>query len=199
MMKIGITGGIGSGKTTICRAFKLLGIPVFHADIEARQLQNSHPTIRREIIELLGERSYLSDQTLDRPYVASKVFTDRSLLDRLNEIVHPVVKEAFDTWCLAHTSAPYILYEAAILFESGRWDEFSKNILILADEQMRVSRVMKRDKTTEKAVRDRIANQLGDQEKIGLADFVIYNDGKQLVLPQLLEIDKQLMEYGKIR
>ena len=198
MKKIGITGGIGSGKTTVCEIFKLLGIPVFHADQEAKNLQNNDPKIRDLIIELLGKDVYTKDGILDRKKVAEIVFNNKKALSAINKIIHPAVRQQFIQWSDRFPSAPYILYEAAILFESGYASDFDKNILILADEMTRITRVIKRDHTTVKNVRQRISNQLNDDQKIQMADYLIENNNDKLVIPQILRIDKIIREYGKI-
>ncbi len=198
MKKIGITGGIGSGKTTVCEIFKLLGIPVFHADQEAKNLQNNDPKIRDLIIELLGKDVYTKDGILDRKKVAEIVFNNKKALSAINKIIHPAVRQQFIQWSDRFPSAPYILYEAAILFESGYASDFDKNILILADEMTRITRVIKRDHTTVKNVRQRISNQLNDDQKIQMADYLIENNNDKLVIPQILKIDKIIREYGKI-
>lgn len=198
MKKIGITGGIGSGKTTVCEIFKLLGIPVFHADQEAKNLQNNDPKIRYLLIELLGKDVYTKDGILDRKKVAEIVFNNKKALSAINKIIHPAVRQQFIQWSDRFPSAPYILYEAAILFESGYASDFDKNILILADEMTRITRVIKRDHTTVKNVKQRISNQLNDDQKIQMADYLIENNNDKLVIPQILKIDKIIREYGKI-
>ena len=197
MKKIGITGGIGSGKTTVCEIFKLLGIPVFHADPEAKLLQNSDEGIKQHIINLLGADVCGEDGLPDRQKVAKLVFSDPKLLASLNGIIHPVVRERFLKWCEDFQAAPYILYEAAILFESGFASDFDRTILVLADENLRIARVVRRNHTTEEDVRQRISNQMTDSEKIKKADFIVVNNQDDLVIPQILKIDKLIREDGK--
>jgi len=160
MKKIGITGGIGSGKSTVCEIFRLLGVPVFHADIEAKILQNNNIDVRDRIVKIFGNEVYNPDGILDRKKMAGIIFTNQKLLTALNEIIHPAVRNCFQKWCENYPSVPYVLYEAAILFESGYATDFDRNILVIADEMLRIERVIKRDHTTEEIVRQRIANGL---------------------------------------
>ena len=195
MIKVGITGGIGSGKSTVCKVFKGLGIPVFEADIVAKQLMTSNPEIRQALTKAFGTAVYLPDGTIDRKYLAGLVFNNESLLAKLNGIVHPVVLKEFDEWCRTKQT-PYILHEAAILFESGFYKMMDKIIAVVTDEEERIQRVMKRDGATIELVRQRIQNQMSDAERIKLADFVISNNDNELIIPQILTIDKKIRAYG---
>ncbi len=199
MMKIGITGGIGSGKTTVCEIFKLLGIPVFHADAEARNLQNNNLQIRDQLKGLLGNNIYTPDGMLDRKMMGEIIFNDQNLLQAVNAIIHPAVRQTFLKWGGVFADAPYLIYEAAILFESGYASDFDLNILILADEKTRIDRVLKRDQLTEEIIRQRIRNQMPDEQKRNLADYIIENNDKILLLPQVLKLDKLIREDGKTR
>lgn len=191
MIKVGITGGIGSGKSTVCKVFKVMGIPVFEADSVAKQLMNTNPVIREQLIHLFGTSVYLPDLTIDRKFLSEIVFNNTSLLAQLNAIVHPAVQKAFDEWCMIQ-QAPYVLHEAAILFESGFHKMMDKTIAIVVNEEERIERVMKRDKITKELVLQRIQNQLSDAERIKLADFVISNNDNELIIPQILEINKKI-------
>lgn len=195
MIKVGITGGIGSGKSTVCKVFKVFGIPVFEADSVARQLMNSDPSVRAQLIHLFGTSVYLPDLTIDRKFLAGIVFNNPSLLTDLNSIVHPAVRNAFDEWCQRQQS-DYVIQEAAILFESGFYKMMDKTIVVVTDETERIQRVMKRDGTTEEQVRQRIKNQWTDELRIKLADFVISNNDNELIIPQIVEIDKKLRTHG---
>ncbi len=173
MKIVGITGGIGSGKTTIARFFHdEFGIPVYYADQEAKALMHT-PELITSIKELLGEKAY-KEEKLDRAYVASKVFEDSDLLNRLNAIVHPAVGKHFIEWA-EKQNAPYVLKEAAILFENGNASDCDAVILVTAPEDLRIKRVVERDKTTVEAVKSRMDKQWSDAKKIPLADFVIEN------------------------
>jgi dephospho-CoA kinase len=199
MKKIGITGGIGSGKTTVCNIFDVLGVPVFHADEVARVLQDMDADIRSGMIDLFGEAIYFANGKLDRKKVAALIFNNPALKNKVNLLVHPKVKKNFLDWTAKNQSEDYILYEAAILFETGSYSGFDYNILVTASEQVRIDRVVKRDHTNEEAVLDRIRNQMSDEEKIPLADFIIENNEKQLIIPQIVHLDKIFRNNGKIR
>ena len=195
MIKVGITGGIGSGKSTVCKVFKVLGIPVFEADQVARQLMNYDAKVRIQLINLFGSSVYLPDQTIDRKFLSGIVFNNPSLLADLNSIVHPAVRNAFDDWC-QNQQSPYVLQEAAILFESGFYKLMDKTIVVDTDEAERIQRVMKRDGTSEEQVRERIRNQWTDEQRIKLADFVINNNDNELIIPQIVKIDKKIRAHG---
>ncbi len=198
MKKIGITGGIGSGKTIICEVFRLLGVPVFHADYVASDLQQNDHMIRKSLIDLFGHTIYNADGTLDRITMSHLIFNNKELLEKVNSIIHPAVRENFRTRISENYSEDYILYEAAILFESGYYKELDLNILILADEVIRIKRVMKRDNISEHDVRERIRNQMPEAEKIKMADYIIENNEKQLLMPQILKLDKLFRDHDKI-
>jgi dephospho-CoA kinase len=195
MIKVGITGGIGSGKSTVCKVFRTMGIPVFEADQVARQLQNNDPGVRQEIINLFGTNVYLPDQTIDRKYLASIVFKNPLLLEQLTDIVHPAVKKAFYDWYEKQDS-PYIIHEAAILFESGFYKMMDKTITVVTDEAQRIQRVMKRNNITLEAVKERIRNQWSDEDRMKLADYVIRNNDDELIVPQIIDIDKKIRAHG---
>jgi len=195
MIKVGITGGIGSGKSTVCKVFKVLGIPVFEADSVARQLMNSDATVRTQLIRLFGSAVYLPDQTIDRKFLSGIVFNNPSLLADLNQIVHPAVRFTFEEWC-GQQHSPYVIQEAAILFESGFYKMMDKIIVVATDQTERIQRVMKRDKISEEQVSQRIRNQWTDEQRIKLADFVICNNDNELIIPQVVEIDKKIRAHG---
>lgn len=192
-LRIGITGGIGSGKTTACQVFATLGIPVFYADLQARRLMQEDPFLVTGIRNLLGEDAYGSDGQLDRPLVAERVFGNTALLQKLNALVHPAVGRHGQEWHRQQEEVPYTLYEAALLFESGGHREMDRIIVVTAPEEVRLQRVMTRDGATEAEVRARMARQLPQAEKEERADFLIHNDGQQLLLPQVIEIHRQLL------
>ncbi len=198
MIRVGITGGIGSGKTTVCEVFKLLGVPVFYADPEARNLQDHDPEIKKELTELFGDEIYLPQGTLNRSKLAALIFNDKQALERVNALIHPRVRERLKAWSNQHQNQPYGLYEAAILFESETYKDCDLNILVVADLKLRVNRVIDRDGLKESDIVSRMNNQLPDEQKIPLADFVIYNDQHRLIIPQVLNIDKLIKEHGKI-
>lgn len=173
MRIIGLTGGIGSGKTTVANMFSELGVPVYIADTEAKKLSNSSKVIRRELIELLGEEAY-SDGVLNRKYVADKIFNDKVLLESVNKIIHPRVANHFKAW-VGKQKGPYVIKEAAILFENGSYKNFEKIILVTAPKDLRIQRVMARDKSTSEEIEQRMENQWSDEKKEKLSDFIIQN------------------------
>ena len=191
MLQVGITGGIGSGKTTVCRVFETLGVPVFYADAEARRLQDEDEEVKAAIKNLFGENIY-SSNGLDRKAVAEKVFADALLLKQLNDIVHPATIRAFETWKENYSDKKYILKEAAILFETGLNKSLDKIIVVTAPDELKIERIMNRDSVSREQVISRMKNQMSDSEKISLADFVIVNDEKQAVIPQVMKIHNKL-------
>ncbi len=197
MKKIGITGGIGSGKTTVCEIFKLLGVPVFHADFEAKLLQNNNLQIRDLLSKLFGRQIYSHDGLLDRKKLAGLIFNDSKALANVNAIIHPAVRQSFLKWANIHQNASYILYEAAILLESGYASDFDSNILVLADEKVRIERVIKRDRLSEELVMQRINNQMPDSKKITMVNYIIENNNVKLLFPQIIELDKLIRSDGK--
>lgn len=191
-LKIGITGGIGSGKTFLTKLFEALGVPVYNADEEAKRLMNSDARIKKQLIELFGAATY-KDGKLDRTFLAAIVFSDKEKLELLNSIVHPIVIQEAKDWAERQTSR-YSLKEAALLFESGSYKELDYTILVTAPMDVRIQRVIKRDGVTEQQVRERISKQLSDEEKLLLADFVIVNDGITPLLPQVWTLHQKFLK-----
>ncbi|WP_423819122.1 dephospho-CoA kinase [Salinimicrobium sp. TIG7-5_MAKvit] len=173
MKVVGLTGGIGSGKTTVAGFFKELGIPVFIADDEAKLLMVSNSEVKSAVQALFGELSYINGLP-ERKYIASKVFGDRGKLEQLNAIIHPAVARHFESW-KEEQVAPYVIYEAAILFESGGYKKCDFNLLVTAPLDRRIERLKKRDKSTLEEIEARMNNQWSDEEKAKLADFIIEN------------------------
>lgn len=196
MKKIGITGGIGSGKTTVARVFEQLGIPVYHADYWAKEIMNTDELVIGRLKELFGDTIYDHTGKADRKRIAELVFTDKNKLNELNSIIHPAVWLHGENWLKQHAGKPYILKEAAILFESGGNKDMDKVIMVTAPKELRMERVMKRDNVTAAEVEARMANQWSDEQKITLSDFVIVNDGRQLVIPQVMEVHRVLTAKG---
>ena len=193
MLKIGITGGIGSGKSTIVRFFELKGIPVFIADTEAKILMDTSSEIRRRFISVFGDDIYRPNLTLNRKKLAEQIFTIPSRMDFVNSVIHPEVRRQFEGWLRKQTS-PYIIYEAAILFETGYYKSIDYTILVTAPVGMRIERVMKRDNISRKKVEERISNQWSDEKKTELADYIIKNDNRELLLPQLNNLHEKFLE-----
>lgn len=191
--RIGITGGIGSGKTTVCRIFETLGIPVYYADVRAKSLMNEDEELRKEIVDLFGVQAYLKEGILDRQYLASIVFQDRSKLKALEGLVHPAVARDGKKWHEAQQGVPYTLKEAALLVENGSYKYFDKIIVVTAPEEVRIERVRARDKVEAEAVKVRMKAQLSQEEKVKAADFIIENDGEKSLIKQVLEVHKALL------
>lgn len=193
MLAVGITGGIGSGKSYVCKAFENMGIPVYNADTRAKYISNNSRHVIEQICQLFGSESYINAE-LNRPYIASKVFNSPSELQKLNAIIHPEVEKDYKQWLQNHNKLPYTLKEAAILFESGAYKHLNKTIVVTAPQDIRVARVTQRDNIIADEVLSRIKNQWPTEKIIPLTDFVIENDGKKLILPQIIEIDQKLKE-----
>ncbi len=196
-IKIGVTGGIGSGKSTVCKIFRLLDIPVFEADRVANELINSNVEIRNELVLLFGNKIYEPDNKLNRKMLADLIFNDESLLEKVNNLVHPAVRNEFMLWHQKQNSK-YVVHEAAILFESGFYKMMDFTILVSAPKELRIERVVKRNKIQPEMVESRINKQWNDEDKRKLASFELVNDNKHLLIPQILEIDKKLKTDGKI-
>jgi dephospho-CoA kinase len=193
MLKIGITGGIGSGKTTVCRVFELLGIPIFYADTVAKLIMNTDPVLKEEILKTFGEKSYSMDGVLNRAHLSSIVFNNESELNKLNALVHPAVFRAFDKWLAIHHDAPYIIKEAALLFETKSYTMCDLSVLVVSPEASRVRRVIARDGISQDEIVLRMKRQLSDEKKIKLADHILFNDESQLLIPQILALDQQFL------
>ena len=190
MKKIGITGGIGSGKTYVSEVFKSLGIPVFNADIESKKIMITSEKLMELVKSTFGEGIYTNGR-LNKEKLGAIVFSDKSKLQKLNSLVHPIVKEEFNNWCKSQKSL-YVIKEAAILFESKANIGLDAVICVSAPLKLRISRSVKRDNTTEKEIKNRIENQISQEEKEKLSDYIIVNDTKDLLLPQVLNIHELL-------
>jgi len=192
MIRVGLTGGIGSGKTTVAGYFRDLGIPVYNSDQRARELMEADDELRQGISDLLGAGAY-GDGGLNRGYIASRVFGDTALLKALNHLVHPVVRKDFLIWA-GQQKAPYILQEAAILFENGAYEGFDKMILVTAPREIRIRRVMDRDSVSRESVVARMKNQWETSRKIPLADYVIENTDLEKTRLQVGRIHGELLQ-----
>ncbi len=195
MIVVGLTGGIGSGKTTIAECFRSLGVPVYVADDEAKALMNRSKIIKRQLIQLFGEAAY-KDGELNRTYLASKIFTDKALLSKMNAIVHPKVASHFKGW-LSDQKAPYIVKEVAIIFENNLESQYNLIITVVADEELRIQRVMRRDNSSKDKIKAIIKNQLPDNIKIEKSDFVITNNDLQVAKSQAIDIHKKILKSIK--
>jgi len=186
MKKIGLTGGIGSGKTSIAQILEAMSYPVYYSDLRAKFLSDEHPAIRQGLIALLGEETYV-DETLNRVFVSECIFSNPDLRIKVNEIIHPIVRKDFDDWATQQTGS-LIFNEAAILFETGAYQQFDETLLVCAPVAIRIQRVMLRDHCSKASVEQRIQSQWTDEQKRSLTKYCIENDGKQPVLIQLEKI-----------
>ena len=198
MLKIGITGGIGSGKTTVCKVFELLGIPVFYADTAAKLAMINNPVLVNGVKESFGQESYHPDGTLNNKHIAAIVFNNQTELDKLNALVHPAVFKAFDVWVATKTMAPYVLKEAALLFESGSYQKCDKNILVTSPVALRMARVMQRDQVTEAQVLARMDKQFTDDQKMKMADYFISNSLSDSIILQVLDLHEKFLNEEEI-
>lgn len=197
MLKIGITGNIGSGKTTICKLFELLDIPVFYADEQAKLIMTTDAELVAGLIKSFGAEAYLPDGTLNRKYIAGIVFNNDAALQKLNALVHPAVLRAFNKWAVLHTQAPYVVKEAALLFESGSYHDCDYTLLVTAPTAIRLQRVANRDHITLEQAQSRNSKQMPEKEKAKLADFIIANDNSQLVIPQVLALHQRFLKESQ--
>jgi len=195
MLKVGITGGIGSGKSTVARVFETLGVPVYNADDAAKRLMQDDPELKEKISLLLGDESY-NDGQLNRAWISANIFGNPDKVQALNSLVHPATIKDAHEWMSKQTT-PYSLKEAALIFESGSEKELDYVIGVYAPEELRIQRVIKRDDTTREAILQRMSNQLNEEEKIKRCDFVITNDDHQLVIPQVLALNQQLLKLSQ--
>ncbi len=191
MKVIGLTGGIGSGKSTVARMFELLDVPVYYADQEAKRLMTSSTTLKLGIVQLFGEKAYINNK-LNRRYIADVVFRDKVKLGALNALVHPEVRKHFLQWVDAQ-QAPYVIQENPLIFEKNDQELFDKVIIVTADKEVKIQRIIDRDGLSKDQVLDRMANQLDDTEKTELADFVISNESLENTKAQVNRIHHQLI------
>lgn len=190
-LRIGITGGIGSGKTTVARVFEVLGIPVYYADDAAKRIMNEDEALKQEIIKNFGEQSYINGK-LNREYLGSIVFKDKKKLAVLNALVHPATIRNSNAWMKCQTT-PYAIREAALIFESGVQAQLDYVIGVSAPVELRIRRAMHRDNITREQVMERMDRQINETIKMRLCDFVIVNDEKKPVIPQVLKLHEQLL------
>jgi len=198
MIKVGITGGIGAGKSLICRIFNLLGIPLYNADYYAKYLMQTDRALISAIKQSFGHHIYENNH-LNRKALAEIVFNNQEKLDQLNQIVHPAVFEHGNTWFAnqQQQNKPYAIKEAALLFETGSYKMLDITILVLAPEMVRINRVMKRDQTDIESIKNRMNKQWSDAQKKELAQYCIYNDDVKAIIPQINDIHQQLTDRSK--
>lgn len=191
MIKVGLTGGIGSGKSTVAKVFEVLRVPVYYADDAAKRLMVSDPTVRQHLIAAFGPEVYDATGQLQRSYLSDKVFNDQTALDRLNSIVHPAVGRDGEQWLQAHQHYPYVVKEAALLFEAGTYKALNTMVCVVAPEALRLQRVRQRDNVPESAVRARMDKQWPQEKKADQSDHLITNDGVIPLIPQVLALHQQ--------
>lgn len=192
MTIVGLTGGIGSGKTTVAGFFKALGIPVYIADDEAKKLMTTSVALKHDIKNLFGNEAYV-DNKLNRPFIANKIFNNKELLQKMNALVHPKVTEHFNNW-VDQQQAPYVIKEAAILFENEGYKQCDLMITVVVDKTNRIERVLKRDDTTKEKVEAIIKNQWTDKQKIALSDYVITNNVIDETKKQVESIHQKILK-----
>lgn len=189
---IGITGGIGSGKSLVCKVFSVLGIPIYEADARAKYLISHDQLLKKSIIELLGEQAYLASGDYNRAWVASQVFGNPILLSKLNALVHPKVRQDATDWIQQNQQTSFVLYEAALMKAAGDGNTFDKVIVVNAPVDLRIQRIKVRDQRSEAEIRAIIERQISEEERRKIADFTIENDEKQPLLPQILDLYEKL-------
>lgn len=200
MLKVGITGGMGSGKSTVCNILKNLGVPIFTSDDVGKYLLDNDDYLKDEIKRTFDSDMYTSTGRLDRERMAKLVFNNPDELQRINAIVHPRVKAEFDSWCKKNEKKPYVVKEAAILFETGKHKEMDKMVTVFCPKEERINRIIKRDEATKEDIEKRMMHQYSDAERNALADFIIINDGKEDLLPQVMELHELLLnEYTRVK
>jgi dephospho-CoA kinase len=191
MIKLGITGGIGSGKTTVCKQFAQLGIPIYNADERAKYLVNHHTDLQKEIILHFGEDSFINGE-YNKAYISNIVFKDSQKLKILNHIIHPYVFNDWESFCLTHQASPYVIKEAAIMLETESKNTVDRIVLVYSPMELRIKRVMARDGVEESLVINRIKQQMPEDEKMKLVDYIIYNDDEHSLENQVLNLHQQL-------
>lgn len=197
MLRVGITGGIGSGKTTVCKIFQALGISVFDADRSAKRLMAEDSNLKNQLIDHFGVDTFGADGALNRTYLAQRVFNNEEDLSQLNQLVHPFVLTDYENWLLQIPKAPYSIREAAIMLESGTYKDLDVIILIDSPDELRIKRVIQRDKRSEAEVKSIIARQWPMEKKRKFASFIIQNNEKQFLIPQVLHLHELLISQSE--
>lgn len=194
MLKVGITGGIGAGKTIVTRLFALLGVPVYDSDARAKWVMHHNPKLRQELLAAYGPETFTASGDLDRAYLAKQVFNHPEKLAQLNSLVHPHVRSDFEQWAALHAAKPYVLKEAALMYESEAWKQMDQIITVTAPLELRLKRLLLRDThRTEADIKAIMAKQLSEEEKISRADHVIHNSDSQLLIPQVLALHQHFL------
>ncbi len=195
MIKIGLTGGIGTGKSYVSLIFEAMNVPVYNSDIEAKKLYY-RDDVKLEMKNTFGKQVYFSSEEINKEYLSKLIFKDKDALKKVNSIIHPRVKAHFSEWLKKHSKSPYIIKETAILFESGAYQQVDKVVVVTAPEKIRIQRVQQRDNISETLIKKKIANQMTQSELIKKSDFVIINDEKQALLPQIDKLHQLFLNFG---
>jgi dephospho-CoA kinase len=195
VLRLGLTGGIGSGKSTVAQIFEVLGIPVYYADIAAKKIMSEDKELRSAITNIFGEQAY-ENNTLNRKYISSIVFSDPAKLQQLNALVHPATKKDAETW-MEQQRSPYAIHEAALIFEAKVSDRLDLVLGVSSPLELRIKRAMERDKVSREEVLKRMAQQLDEELKMSKCDYVLLNDEQQLLIPQVLELHEKLVGLSK--
>ena len=193
-LRIGITGGMGAGKSTICKIFGQLGVPIYDADTRAKWIMNNDPILKKAITENFGWDAYTRRDELNREYLAKVVFNNNEKLEMLNSLVHPAVKQDYQQWTQEHKSEPYSINEAALLFESESYKSLHKVIVVTSPIETRIERITKRDHVKREDILKRIQNQSTDRQRMSKADWVIYNDGVRSLIEQTMAIHHDIIK-----
>lgn len=193
MKKIGLTGNMGSGKSTVSLIFKAMGVPVFNADSEAKKLY-ADEDVKKKVEKLFGKSVITAANTVDFKKLANLIFNDTSALKTINGLIHPLTLTKFEQWLKQNENAPYIIHESAIIFENRLQGNFDKIINVSAPEETRIARICKRDSLDQDLIGERMKNQMTDEEKARLSDFVIINDGEEFLIPQILKINNLILK-----
>lgn len=197
MLRIGITGGIGSGKTMVCAIFATLGVSIYNSDERAKLVMTENNSLKKALKKAFGEDTYFENGQLNRKLLSALVFNDKEKLNTLNSIVHPVVFEDMIKWYAEHENHEYVIQESAIMFESGSYKMLDKIILVFAEKEIRVERVIKRDSISRVEVEARMSKQMPEEEKIKLADYIIYNSGNDSLIEQTMALHNKILELIK--
>lgn len=194
-MIVGLTGGIGSGKTTVAKVFATMGCVIYNSDDKAKEVY-FETSVKNQVTELLGKQAYSSELEIDKKFISQKIFSDTHLLHKLNNIIHPAVKADFINFQSKFSLATIIIKESAILFETDIYKDLDKTILVTAPLHLKIERVMKRNNISKEEIKKRIDAQWTDEKKTALADFIILNDNSQALIPQVETIIKHLLSYA---
>lgn len=193
MIQIGLTGGIGSGKSTVAQLLRIMGYPVYDSDLRSKQLCEEHPDLRKQLIQCLGPALFTNNR-LDRAYMAQQIFRDNTLLKQVNALIHPVVFHDYLAWTALHDTCEWVFQETAILFEAGLQDRYDAILLVVAPEQLRIQRVCARSGMSPEQVMQRIQNQWPVQQCVEQSDFVLINDDTQAIIPQVMDLLSQIKQ-----